>query len=298
MSELQIKLIKDLSEAKNIWNIFTPQETIYDEWNFRYCFYKYFNYELFFYVGYLDGQPIGLLPLEYNTDKNFFEYFGTSFMEDNRVMIKPGYENLIPSFFKILSKKINIQYLKGSDPYTSSLEIKDYKFTLDLKKIETIDSYFNNFFGTETRKNLKKCFKKITEKNLSIVLNNFDDIELLFKYNERKFKEESSFVAQPFRKQIYKELLSLPYEPVLLTFIIDGIKEGVSFCLKYKTVYESFNTGTRSDDIKNLFAFMIMKNIENALEMKMSTYDAFCGDSGWKEKWGFTKIPQYKFEIT
>jgi hypothetical protein len=83
---------------------------------------------------------------------------------------------------------------------------------------------------------------------------------------------------------------------VLFTFIVDGIKEGVSFCMKNKNIYESFNTGTRTDEIKHLFAFMIMKNIEHALKNKIPSYDALSGDSGWKEQWGFQKIPQYTFE--
>jgi hypothetical protein len=39
-----------------------------------------------------------------------------------------------------------------------------------------------------------------------------------------------------------------------------------------------------------------MKNIDYALQNGMLYYDAFGADCNWKEKWGFTKIPQYKFE--
>ena len=296
MNKIKIEIIKDLATAEMLWNTFTPRETIYDEWEFRYCFYKYFNYELFFYTAYEEGKPVGLLPLEYNSDQNYLEYFGGNFMEDNRVLVKPGYEYLIPDFFNAPKQKMVFLDIRGNDPFIQKLEIRDNKFVLDLSKVGSVENYLQNYFGSETRKTFRKCFKKITDRKLNILINNFEDIELLFEYNIRQFGDKSRFVDRPHRKEIFRDLLNLSFEPVLFTFEVDGVKEGVSLCLKYKKVYESFNTGIRNDSIKHLFAFMIMKNIDYALQNGMLYYDAFGADCNWKEKWGFTKIPQYKFE--
>jgi len=296
MSEIKFEIVKDLSSAQKVWDMLTPRKTIYDEWEFRYCFYKYFKNELFFYTGYKNNELIGVLPLQFNSNDECLEYFGGSVMNDNRVLIKSGYESCIPAFFKTIKEKAKVEYLVGNDSFISELPIKGYRFILDLSKFGTIEEYIQNYFGSETRRTLRKSFRKIEERNVEILLNNFEDIELLFEYNIRHFKQESTFASCAYRKETFRDFLKLPYEPVLLTFIIDGEKEAVSFCLKYNNVYESFNTGTRTEEIKNLFAFMIMKNIELALKSNMSSYDALSGDLGWKEKWGFTKIPQYIYE--
>lgn len=55
---IAIELVKNPPEAQVIWNKLTPNITIYDTWEFRYCFYKYENSELFFYTAYENGEPI------------------------------------------------------------------------------------------------------------------------------------------------------------------------------------------------------------------------------------------------
>src|SRR5258708_2160740 len=44
MKQLMFKVITDLAEAKALWEIFSPNSTIDDEWAFRYEFYKYLNF--------------------------------------------------------------------------------------------------------------------------------------------------------------------------------------------------------------------------------------------------------------
>src|SRR3989344_9188149 len=105
---LSFKVIKDLSQAKAIWQQLSPQKTLWDDWDFRYCFYKYYNWELFFYTGYLDGQIIGVLTLQYNPEKKFLEFFCGNYMEENKILVKKDCQQFIPDFYKQVDKEAEI----------------------------------------------------------------------------------------------------------------------------------------------------------------------------------------------
>lgn len=64
MENLKMECLKNLDESRDVWQKFGPAEVITDDWSFRYCFYKYFNYPLHFYVGFDRGEIVGLLPLQ------------------------------------------------------------------------------------------------------------------------------------------------------------------------------------------------------------------------------------------
>jgi cell division protein FtsI/penicillin-binding protein 2 len=107
-NKLSFKVIKDIEEAKKWWEYFTPHQVIFDEWEFRYCFYKYFNYDLHFYLGFIKDEPIGLLPLQYDPERKYLEFFGGPPMDDNDVFIKTGYEKYVKNFFEKSCKKEEI----------------------------------------------------------------------------------------------------------------------------------------------------------------------------------------------
>jgi hypothetical protein len=295
-SSLRFEIIKDLDKARDMWNMFTPRETIYDEWDFRYCFYKYFNYELFFYVGYVNDEPIGLLPLQWNPEKKYLEFFGGDYMEDNRVYMKKENEGYIPEFYGQIDRRAELNYIRGDDTFTAALPLKDYKYILPLTSLTDSNNYIQQYFRGETKKKMIKRIRKVAEENkIEVIHNNFEDIELLFCYNEEHFKEESSF-HWPYRKEVFRDLLRPPFDPHLTTYIIEGGKKAISLALISNGVYESFNTGISKDAPKNLASYIHCHKIDQALALKAILFDAFTADYGWKEHWRFHKIPEYVFE--
>lgn len=293
--KIQFNLVKNIDEANHIWNLLTPRLTIYDEWEFRYCFYKYFNYPLHFYVGYVKEEPIGLLPLQYNEKENYLEFFGGSVMNDNRVLIKPGYEKYIKKFYNQINQKAKLEYIDGTDTFTKSLPIISYQYTLPLENLKNSDDYIENYYQGETRKKFIKRIKETQKIPHKILINQFEDIELIFELNINKFKEESSFL-KPHRQEIYRDLLRTPFKPVLLTYVFNEKKQGASFALIYKDRFVSFNSGINSEEIKNIDSFARLERIDYAIKAGLKFFDALSGNCGWKENWHFYKIPQYKFE--
>lgn len=295
---LKFKVIKDISEAKKVWNIFSSRETIYDEWEFRYCFYKYFNYELFFYIGYCNDEPIGLLPLQFNTDKKCLEYFGDyeGWMDQNKLYIKNGFEKNIPEFYNQISSSAEINNLIGQDPFTISLPLQEYTYFLPLDGLHTCFDFFLKYHSSKKAKNFKSVIKKVEDAGVRVATGSVDDLETLFSLNIKSFGNDSSFNL-PFRKEIFKDLSELSLSKAhILKFILNSQVVGVTFGLLYKNTYIALNAGIEKNLPFSLSSYSTFKKIDAAIELGANLYDVRGGAYGWKDEWHFEKFPQYKFE--
>lgn len=292
---LRFEIVQDSEQIKEFWNILSPKETIYDDWEFRQCFQKYFQYPLMCHVGYEGDKLIGILPLQLNTDKNYLEFFGGNYMEDNRVLIRKGYEQYIPEFYKQIVQPAVLEYIRGDDPFTASLPIQDYKYVLPLQGFKTYEEYFSTYLDGVARGKMRRKIRKVEKEQVVIRRNNFADLDFLFTWNMANFGDHSSFNDRPFHKEIFQDLLKFPYETFLLTFEVNNKKEGVSLAILYNGVYEYFNLGVNKT-IPGLSTFVSIKNLEMALTSGAYLLDAFTGDYGWKEHWRFKKIPQHSWK--
>lgn len=294
MKTLEIKRIDNLEEAKNAWGKLSPDKTICDNWDFNYCTYKYFNYPLYFYVGYNNGEMVGLLPLQYNEDKKYLEFFSGGFMRDNRIFIKQDHKECIPQFYNAITKTARLTRIVGEDPFTKSLDIYKYKYIADLSQAKDSDDYLVKKFSKGSRYKVRKKINSIQQMESKIIENDYNDLDLMIELNKKNFGEKSSF-NKPHRVEIFHDLLKLNFDIHLLTFIVNGQKEAVSFSIKYKNIYAYIQTGTNKNNIPNLGTYNIYKNFENAIKIGAKYLDAGISDLGWKERWHLEKTPQYIF---
>ncbi len=294
MKILEIKRIDNLEEAKNAWSKLSPNETIRDNWDFRYCFYKYFNYPLYFYAGFDGDEIVGLLPLQYNEEKKYLEFFGGNFMDNNRVFIKSDYEECIPQFYSAISQNAILKNIAGYDPFTKSLEIDKYKYTADLSDIKNMNDYFIKNFNSRSRKKLLKSIREIEVLKSEIIEDNFNDFDLLIELNKKAFGEKSLFY-KPYKIESYKDLLKLNFDIHMLTFIINNQKEAIFFYIIYKDTFVGINSGTNRNSAFNLGTYLNYIKFCKAIQLKAKFYDAGLNDLGWKEKWHLEKIPQRIF---
>ncbi len=295
MKNLKIELVENIEKAKYIWGKLSPNNVLCDSWDFRYCFYKYFNYPLYFYIGLDKEEIVGLLPLQFNEENKYLEFFGGGYMRDNRVFIKPGYANYIQQFYKTISRPARLINIVGEDQFTKSLDIHKYKYIADISNIKNADDYLNRNFKAKSRKKLQKKVELNKSLNPKIIENNYSDIDLLIELNRKSFGEKSSFNNKPYRVEIFHDLLKLNFDVYMLSYIINGKKEAVSFSIKYNDVYVYINSGTNKKDIPNFGSYLIYKQIDKAIEVRAKLLDAGMSDLGWKEIWHLNKNPQYIF---
>lgn len=297
--EYTVSIIKDIQEARNLWNALTPDVSMYDNWDFRFLAYNLSPYELYFYVASSDMQPVAVLPLQFNSDKGYLEFFGGGIMENNQVFYKSGHEEVIPQFYNAIDKKAKLEYIIGHDNYTKSLPFLENKYILDLTKFKDFEEYFETSFQGKTRANFRKKLRNIDELQLEIIRNQFSDIEKLIELNITNFtqKGETSSFLFPFRQDLYRLFPTLQeVTPLLYSFMNSDQKIGIALNFEYNHYFLFLNAGIENSRIPNLGTYIYFYLIEEAFKRGAKIFDAGSDSCNWKERFHLTPIPQYIFE--
>jgi hypothetical protein len=197
-------------------------------------------------------------------------------------------------FYAQIQEPADLELISGLDKFSEGLPLQDYKYVLPLEKYKNIDEYMTDIFSGSNLKKVRSHFRQIEEQKVEILRNNFADIELLFQYNMERFGADSSY-HYPGRKEIFRDLLKTSLDTHLLTFVINGVKEAVALTFFHNGVHKRISAGIKKGDWTHIISYINLKEIEYAISLGAKESDAAMGDYGWKEKWGFQKVPEYKF---
>lgn len=301
MATLTIREEKDLDRAKALWQTFSPNEFIWDSWDFRYLFYHTYDVpgDILFLVGTVDGQDIGLLPLQFTPETKVVEFFGGDYMEDNRIFLKPGFETHAKAFFDYaagLGHPLSLVAMRGSDPYTASLPLHDYKYAADVAGMKSYEDFTQKNFSSSSRAAFRKKIRKIEAANLQVAPGTPADIERLMELNIASFGTDSSF-TWPRRQRAFRELAATTqFSTHFLTFSIEKTIIAVSLALHYGSIYSFLCTGADRDAVPNLHMYTTFHNLQRAMDLGAASCDALLGSYGWKDKWHFVPTPQYEYK--
>lgn len=292
----------DLSEAQKIWEKLSRPHTIYGDWQFRYFFYRYFNYPIVAIIAEESGEPVGLLLLQHNTDKGYWEFFGGSYMEDNQVLLASGYESLVPEFFCQVPKPAKLYSIIGDSSFISKLPLETDKFTLPLNGLNNFEDYLTKFHDADDRGKFRRKLRKVERDQIAIRQNNPVDMDIMVKFNKLQFTDHSAFTVRAHLVEIFKDLTTCGWPVHLYGFLRGTESVAASFAVVYNGVYEYFNLGTdpnvEHDNLRDLATFVHAHNVNAAIAAGCHTLDAFTRSYGWKEHWRFTKTPQHEYIVT
>lgn len=292
----KVKKINNLEEAKKIWNVLSPNLSIYDNWDFRYAFYKHSPAPLHFFAGYEREELIGLLPLQYNEDEGgYLGFFAEEFMEDNRLFLKEGYDKYIPDFYAQVKEDVMVDDIAGEDEFTRGLPLEDYKYVLALGGLKGFSDHLVNSFTSKRRRQFLKVKSEMEKNRIEITQNDFSDIDLLFDLNIERHGDES-YLSESHNREIFNELVKI-FDVRLLTFKVNGVKAGASYSILYKGVYNYLSVGADLKNYSSLGSYIGMENFNYAISLGAKIFDAGLGDCGWKKLWHLDKIPQYSYHF-
>lgn len=291
-------LISDLNEAEKIWRALSPDEMIYDLWDFRFPFYKIYSYPLYFYTVYDDDEPVALLPLQFNKEWGGLEFIAEELAYDNKPFIKAGYEYLIPELFNDLNIRTKIFDIAGIDDFTKNLPLEENSvYFYDISEFKDFDYFLLSAFPNgRKRYNFKRLFTNLErDHEVKVVYNNFSDLELLMDFNVKYFGEES-YLRTTEERQPFFDLIKLPFNWNMITIEVDGKKLAISLSLIYKDIYYYLIVGSDISEVKDAFKYLTKANMELAINSGAKIFDCSLGDCNWKQYWHLDKKPQYKFE--
>ncbi len=307
MNNLTFRVVSDESEAKIMWEMFSPHKSLDDEWDFRYTWFRYIESPLHFIVGYDNDNPIGLLPLQFNQVKGldakllnmnqpFLEFFGGVDTDDNRIFLKEDFEIYELKFFQEIKSPAILTSLPN--PVVVGENTSEFyldRFSLALDTLTDFKSFLKTHFDGKSRQRLINRINRV-HKNYAIEIRDAkpEDIEILFELSKDRFGEGSSFNLE-YRRKIFTELTKL-FTTDIFTIYVNNLPKAVSYAIVHNNVYTSLNMGY-DYTIDDLGKVVFATQIERALAKNCTTYDAGQGDNGWKEHFRLTKIPQYQLSL-
>lgn len=304
MNSLTFHIISDETDAKALWDQFSPAKTIDDDWKFRDTWTESYAFPFHFIVGYDGDKAIGLLPLQQNTlkglgpkltkmDEPYLEFFGGIDTDDNDVLVLPGYEEYKPEFLKQIKTPAFLSSLKNEYRIEGG-ETEFYidRFELDLTKFPTFDDFMQaNLDGVSRQRLINRTNKIQRNYKVEVIDAKHEELDLLFDFSIKRFGDRSSF-NRPDRRAIFKHLLER-FEVDLFKITLDGKPAAMSFAFLYKGSYITLNIGY-DYDIRDISKLLVVTQIQRAIEKGCTRFDAGQGENGWKSHFNFTRIPQYK----
>ncbi len=296
---LDIREVRDIKEAEILWREISPCQTIFDDWDFRYTFYKYDPHPILFLAAYENGELIGLLPLQLHP-KHGYEFFDEYNCEENRPFIKPGREEIISELYQAIPGKTKIYDISGEDEFTMDLEVEDYSYYLPLGNLKSFSDFLTQRLSSKRRRSLEKEISAAASHNLEVEVFAGDDQEkatsalnALLEFNTGNFKDDSYLLKED--QAPWYDLIKLPFNWRWLTVKKDNKIQGVALSVIYNKDWHYLITGVNFKEFPGLGKLMVKEAIEAAIREDAKLFDAGLGDCGWKHLWHFDKKPQYIF---
>jgi len=316
-----LSVISDLPEAERLWRALSPRRTIFDEWEWRYCFYKH-NPQTLCFLAVFAGksedeaeasgpdQAVGLLPLQHDP-VNGYEFFAEDPCEENRPFVRAGREAVIPELYAAIPGPAICYDISGDDEFTAKLPLEDYKYVLPLTGLKDFDDFLETRLSVKRRRSLAKEISDLEKNNISVRIYRTgiageksaptaslaskaeSDLELLFALNHGNFQGESYLKEEELAP--WRDLLQLPFDWRISVAEVDGVRVGVSLSVLYNRQWEYLITGVDFKNWPGLGKYLVKANIEAAIAAGADLFDAGLGDCGWKHIWHFDKVPQYEF---
>ncbi|MBI3379433.1 GNAT family N-acetyltransferase [Candidatus Gottesmanbacteria bacterium] len=312
----EIKISQNLTECHNLWNKFSPNESVFDLWEIRDAFYQGYKFSPHFLSIYQKSEIVGVLPLWFNATPTFgktasdfekYTWFGSNWPEDNTFFVQDP--QIIPFLLLSCPKPVELACIKPLPSYDFLKEYPGYaleedkKYFLDLSQVNTLDDFLSQL-KKKKRYNLRRDRKRIMHYDPIINIEDHENIEEMFRLSIERFRKkypdepsEQSAFEDERRKEVFRSLINnaKDYKVRLITTTINGKIEAVEFGLVYKKTYYALNAGVDVSHFSGLGVFSNLLVIEDALNLGCTKIDFLESDNNWKASWHLSTYYQYQF---
>ncbi|MCX6789715.1 MAG: GNAT family N-acetyltransferase [Candidatus Gribaldobacteria bacterium] len=302
----------DIKKCELLWEEFSPKQSLFDLWNFRWAFYVAYQYQPYFIVLQENSQNSGLLPLWYEKEKNKYFWFGSWWQEDNYFWLKNPAD--LPHLLALcpLPACLNgIIFEKIADiipeQEKDNFQPDDPKYILELDQVRSFEYYLAGL-KKERRKAIKKDLFLIEKQNPEIILDNFNDFDALVALSKQRFINEKEDKNDPWYDPALKDIrrvealrniikYQMPqqnYQVKMITVKINQKIAGVDLVAIFNNCYYALVGGYDTENFPGIGNYLNMLNIKGALDLGLKKVDALQSDCGWKHRW-YQEKPLYYF---
>ncbi|PIS15392.1 hypothetical protein COT63_00190 [Candidatus Shapirobacteria bacterium CG09_land_8_20_14_0_10_38_17] len=303
LKNLHYEVFSQIDDCQKLWQEFSPNTTLFDTWDFRLAFWKGYNHIPYFLVLKNNLENFALLPLWYEKDKKKYTWFGSTWQEENKFLVKDPL--FIPLLLNICPSPVILNAISAELPLwikkTIKLKPDDPKYILKLETIKSADDYLSTL-KKKKRHNFKRDRRIIEAQNPHITFNNFADFDNMVKLSMRRFEEkgedtdwEDSRRVETFRQIIKLGQAGNSYKIRMITVIIDNKVAAVDLIALFNDCYSPLKCGYDVKNFPGIGNFVNLLEIDDAINLGMKKMDFLEIGYGWKENW-FEAIPLLQYE--
>jgi hypothetical protein len=306
VSLLTSEIIHDIDNCRNVWEEFSPKQSLFDTWEFRYAFYLGYKHTPHFILLKHRDAHLGLLPLWYEENKQKYFWFGSYWQEDNKFLVKD------PSYIPTLLELAPTPYVLNAIEWASVMDLKNQgaastpdldepKYIVDLSRMTSINDFLARF-KSKKRYNINYDRKRIEALNPKIIIDRFSDFDSLVNICKVRFasKNELTDWEDAARIDTFRHVLRLgqnniSYSVKMLSVVIGGEVASVDLIAIFNKCYYPLKCAYNTERFPGIGNYVNIIEIEDAINMGMKKIDFLEEEYGWKDKW-FQTIPLYKLE--
>jgi len=287
-----ISIESDLAACCELWELFSPHQDAWDDWDLMYAFHDQEKHRLNFLVHRADdGHPDAMVPLVQDTAQNRFTLIAGSY-PDGRVLWLP-YEHF-PEFFAQFPDQTVFFDLK--DSWVSALLERYPQFAANFSEQDKryylapqdfgfdFDKHLDTFSGDKKQKFLYDL-RYIRKREPVLHWGDDNEADLFIQLVNRNFGAESDYVDKDNADEVRRVVGELKDSGRLrtLTIEIDGVPQAVSLSLlhanKMVALYAASN-----NDYNNLGKLLNVETIEEACRLRVDEISYMTGMQ-WKANW-------------
>lgn len=287
--ELQVKVFSEIEDCYELWVKFSPKESLFDLWDFRYAWYLGYQYKPYFYSLIYRKQILGFVPLWYDSEKKRYEWFGSDWMEDNHFFVID--KIFIPLLIKILPKPFFLNAILPKYNF-NGLKFDESKYIFYLDKIKNIDEFLI-YLDKKNRYNLKYDYFKILSLKPHVVFdyeNKMENLLRLKQLSEERFnginRDWSDFIIKK-RFNTYKNLIINKniFKTKFIKVYIQNKLAAIDLIITYKDRYYPLKGANSVERFKGIGNFINYLEFSDAITNGYKIIDCLQGNYNWKNKY-------------
>jgi len=303
LKNLQVEVFAQIDDCKRLWKEFSSNTTLFDTWDFRLAFWKGYNHTPCFLALKNGLDNFALLPLWYEEDNKRYTWFGSTWQEENKFLVKDPL--FIPLLLAICPSPVILNAISTELPLWIKQVIRlkpdDPKYILKLDTIKSAEDYLATL-KKKKRYNLKRDRKIIEAQNPKIVFDNFDDFDTLVNLSNKRFQEkgEDTGWEDPRRVETFRQVIKLglansSYKVRMVTVVIGNKTAAVDLVALFNGCYYPLKCGYDIKNFPGIGNYVNLLEIDDAVSLGMEKMDFLEIGYGWKDKW-FEEVPLLQYE--
>ncbi|MBN2706944.1 MAG: GNAT family N-acetyltransferase [Deltaproteobacteria bacterium] len=288
-------------KCRALWQENFPETCFFDLWSTRSAFRDGFQRPSLFIEARYDGRCVGVLPLSWIDEENYFGYFpgetwsGKTWIEQNR--IPASSPEVVEALLAAVPGPCRLRYLQDDSQLPANdLAADEINYSLQPRSYQDSSANYLETFNGKSRKKLLREVESLKRLGPDFRVNHFPDLDSMLNLNLAAYRENSYFHDSRFLTSFTNlaETLRRDQALRLVTVMIKDIIAAVDLIAVWRNHWTVLAGGT-NPEFPGIAKLINLYHIEEACRRKIAHVDFLCGDFNWKER--FHLAPQQLYKI-